>query len=108
MKPLWRIVTLLVCATTALAQTPAVDNIRAHAEKGEVEAQNTLGLAYRNGRGVPQDYALAAEWFQKAADKGNAAAQRNLGMLYVDGLGVKQDTAEAVKWLTKAAEQNLA
>ena len=69
------------------AQTPEVDQIRAHAEKGEAEAQNTMGLACRNGRGVPQDFAQALAWFQKSAEQGNAAAQRNLGLMYAEGKG---------------------
>ena len=63
-------------------------------EKGEADAQNTLGLAYKNGRGVPQDYAQAAQWFQEAAEQGNAVAQRNLGMEVSRGAGLKSDRGE--------------
>ena len=100
---------LVFCAVVLLmdvisrGQTPEVDEIRAHADKGEAEAQNTLGLAYKNGHGVAQDSAQALTWFQKAAEQGNAAAQRNLGLMYAEGKGAKQDFNEAVKWLRKAA-----
>src|SRR3954452_13077717 len=93
MKLAWTGAIMLVCAFSqwASGQNAEVENIRAHAEKGEADAQNTLGLAYKGGRGVPQDYTQAAQWFQKAADQGNAVAQRNLGSLYLEGQGVKQD-----------------
>ncbi len=57
------------------------------------------------GRGVPQDYARAVEWYRKAAEQGHTIAQSNLGFMYAIGLGVLQDYAEAVKWFRKAAEQ---
>ena len=31
---------------------------------------HSLGLLYRDGYGVAQDYAKAREWYEKAADKG--------------------------------------
>ena len=95
-------------AVGALAQTAEVDEVRKHAEAGLVEAQNTLGLIYRSGTGVTQDFAQALKWFQKAADQGYASAQKNLGLMYAEGKGVKADVAEAVKWLRKAADQNYA
>src|SRR5438105_865288 len=84
----------LSLAPAGLAQTPESNEIRAHADKGEAEAQNTMGLAYKNGRGVPQDFAQALTWFQKSAEQGNAAAQRNLGLMYADPKGAKQDFNE--------------
>ncbi len=70
------------------------------ADQGNAYAQNTLGVIYANGLGVPQDYAEAVRWFRKAADQGNADAQYNLGARYA-----KQSYAEAVKWYRRAAEQ---
>src|SRR5437773_11221883 len=87
---------LISLAAAGRAQTPEVDQIRAHAEKGEAEAQNTMGLACKNGRGVPQDFAQALAWFQKSAEQGNAAAQRNLGLMYAEGKGAEQNFNEAV------------
>jgi TPR repeat protein len=59
---------------------------------------------YDNGRGVPQDYAEAVNWYRKAADQSDALAQYNLGMMYYTGRGVPQDYAEAVRWYCKAAD----
>jgi uncharacterized protein len=60
---------------------------------------------YREGRGVPQDYAAAAAWYRKAADQGDASAQNNLGFMYHRGRGVPQDYAAAAVWYRKAADQ---
>ena len=64
-----------------------------------------LGVLYANGQGVPQDYAKAREWYEKAAAAGDAAAMRNLGFLYANGQGVPQDYAKAREWYEKAAAQ---
>ena len=73
-----------------------------------MNAQNNLGLCYKNGQGVEQDYAQEAKWYRKAAEQGYAIAQYNLGVSYKKGQGVPQDTSEAIKWFKKAAEQGLA
>ena len=46
---------------------------------------------YRNGEGVPQDYAQAVKWYRKAAEQGYANAQFNLGLMYTKVEGVPQD-----------------
>ena len=38
------------------------------AEKGDADAAFNLGQAYRLGRGVPADSALAKKWFEAAAN----------------------------------------
>jgi len=75
------------------------------AEKGETEVQFFLGQMYRRGKGVPQDYQLAAKWYKRSAEQGHAGAQNNLGVMYAKGNSVPQDYQEAVKWYKKAAEQ---
>src|SRR6266436_6475092 len=35
---------------------------------------NNLAFLYENGQGVPQDYAKAREWYEKAADEGDEHA----------------------------------
>ena len=52
------------------------------AEQGDSWAQAALGVAYEQGRGVPQDYAAAVSWYRRAAEQGNADAQLNLGFMY--------------------------
>lgn len=79
---------------------------KANAEKGDVEAQNSLGVCYANGRGVAKDEREAVKWYRKVAEQNLASGQFNLGLSYVAGRGVEKDHAEAVKWFRKAAEQN--
>jgi hypothetical protein len=77
------------------------------ADKGVAPAQYQLGTLYAEGKGVEQNDAIAALWFERAANQGDAAAQYNLGASYIEGLGVKKDEAEAAKWFRKAADQRM-
>jgi TPR repeat protein len=61
------------------------------AKAGNVRAQAVLGWMYANGRGVPQDYFLAAKWYHSAATQGHGGAQFELGLLHNKGQGVLQD-----------------
>lgn len=70
---------------------------------GDARAQGLLGLMYEYGQGVPQDFALAVEWYSCAANQGNATAQYLLGLMYDLGRGVRVDVVEAQKWLILAA-----
>lgn len=79
--------------------------IRILAEQGNSNAQAALGLCYKTGTVVPQDYVQAVSWLHKAAEQGNHVAQGYLGLCYYEGYGVKQDYTQAVSWLYKAAEQ---
>ena len=73
---------------------------------GVLLSQEKLGLIYSEGKGVRQDYATAAKWYQKAAENGLSSSQFTLGLIYSEGKGVRQDYATAAKWYQKAAEQS--
>ena len=75
------------------------------ASQGSPWAQTQLGQLYANGRGVPQDYATARGWYEKAAAQSHAGAQAQLGQLYANGLGVPQDYTKARQWWEQAALQ---
>ena len=51
------------------------------AEKGDGNAMGRLGRAYREGKGVPQDFDTAAEWMRKAADKNLGWAKNELAAI---------------------------
>ncbi len=70
-----------------------------YAEGGDSVAQTYMGFMYETGRGVPQNYTMAAHWYRRAAEQGNDTAQYTLGLLYDKGFGVRQDLVEANKWL---------
>lgn len=74
------------------------------AEQGNDMAQCLLGHLYFEGKGVAQDYSVAAMWYTKSAQQGRVVlAQSALGMMYARGQGVPQDDVEAYKWLVLAA-----
>ena len=78
------------------------------AERGIAEAQQSVGMLYDFGFGVPQDHAEALRWYRKAADQNNASAQMMIGQMYAQSRGVPKNYAEAAKWYRKAADQGLA
>src|SRR5262245_58188720 len=45
---------------------------------------SNLGELYRKGRGVPQSYITAREWYQKAADIGDESAKTKLDGLLIE------------------------
>jgi TPR repeat protein len=78
--------------------------IQMAAQKGDASSQNTLGVMYAKGVGVPVNYVRAAYWFQKAADQRYAAAIYHLGVLYKAGPdGIHQDLARADNYFTASA-----
>jgi uncharacterized protein len=83
----------------------ALSLLRPLAEQGNASAQYSLGLMYRNGKGVPQDLGEAIKWYRRAAEQGNPFAQFNLGVMYDEGRGVPQNRDEALVWYRKAANQ---
>ena len=99
-------VLLLVASLGAAPED--ISDLKAWAEKGDAEAQASLGVMYAKGETIPQDFSEALRWYRKAAEQGYAIAQYNLGGMYEKGQGVAQDNAEALKWIRKSAEQGLA
>ena len=79
--------------------------LRSPGASSRADAQRWIGLTYRQGLGVRQDFAQALIWFRKAADQGDELAQFFLGVMYRDGNGVPQDKAQALVWYHKSADQ---
>ncbi|HTQ13490.1 MAG TPA: tetratricopeptide repeat protein [Rhizomicrobium sp.] len=78
--------------------------IQTAAIKGDAESENTLGVMYAKGIGVPLNYVRAEHWFQKAADQRYGAALYHLGVLYKAGPpGIKQDLSKANDYMTASA-----
>ena len=83
-----------------------ISNLVSDAEQGNADVQYNLGLMYRVGAGIPQNYKEAVKWFRKAAEQGYAKAQHNLGMMYSEGEGVTHDYVIAYAWVNLAATKN--
>ena len=49
----------------------AIREFRPLAEAGNAWAQYNLGVMYRNGKGVPKDYAEALKWYRLSAAQGD-------------------------------------
>ncbi len=93
-------------ASAPLPETPAATlALREQAEAGNAAAQYELATRYGEGRLMPHDIKLAADWYEKAAMRGLAPAQYRLGSLYEKGMGVARDLARARDWYEKAANQ---
>ncbi len=94
-----------VSAYDAKNYSRAIAGFQAEAEKGNPDAEFSLGVCYDFGNGVPKDMAKAAFWYQKAAEAGVEEAQNNLGSCYESGEGVPKDYHQAYAWYQKAAAQ---
>ena len=73
------------------------------AQHGEARSQTVLGFMYATGRGVPQHFGNAVDWYSRAAEQGDPTGQYLLGLMYDKGQGVAQDDVLAHKWLILAA-----
>ena len=79
-------------------------------EAGDLTSGYYLGLLFKQGLGVEQDYAKAAELFasveasENKSATGVVAAGYELGVLYEQGLGVEQDLNKAKELYQEVAE----
>ena len=80
----------------------AVEQWRPLAISGDADAEFNLAQAYKLGRGVPLDPALAESWFRKAAMQGHVQAQDNYGL----ALFQNDKKQEAVPWLEKSVARD--
>ncbi|MDQ6870060.1 MAG: sel1 repeat family protein [Pseudomonadota bacterium] len=69
---------------------------------GDARAQTYLGYMFANGKGVPQNFMVAAGWYRCASQQGFPAAQYMLGLMYDKGQGVPQDYVIAYALLNLA------
>jgi hypothetical protein len=61
------------------------------ANLGSGRAMSLIGYQFLSGRGVDQDYAKAAEWFEKGADAGDPRAAALYCIAADLGQGIKED-----------------
>jgi TPR repeat protein len=83
----------------------ALSGFKVAAQQGNPEAQLLLAKMYEDGRGVPQNYSEAFNWYKRVAEgqTPNPIAEYTLGEFYAEGHGVPKDAAEGVKWLRLAS-----
>ncbi|MGD9836409.1 MAG: hypothetical protein AB7F72_01170 [Afipia sp.] len=91
-----------------LPESIGSSTLRAAANKGDPGAAFEIGIRYAEGRGVAQDYATAAKWYERASHSGIVPATFRLGTLYEKGLGLKKDIDAARRYYLDAAEKGSA
>ena len=79
-----------------------LEQVQEMANQGDPAAENSLGLRYATGDGVPLNEQQAVRWFTKAAEQGNVPSQSKLGSIYFSGRGVPQDPNRAYFWMVVA------
>ncbi|QPC94918.1 peptidoglycan-binding protein [Mesorhizobium sp. INR15] len=79
--------------------------LRDAAAGGDAKALFEVGSRYAESRGVKEDLAAAAKWYEKAAELGFAPAEYRIGNFYEKGIGVARDVKKAKTWYQLAAEQ---
>ncbi|OCP24665.1 MULTISPECIES: peptidoglycan-binding protein [unclassified Ensifer] len=75
------------------------------AKGGDPLAFYEIGARFTEGRGVKEDLAEAAKWYQRAADGGVVPAEYRLASMYEKGSGLTRDAAKAKVLYLKAAGQ---
>ena len=95
----------------------AIENMKKLAEKGNANAQFTLGLYYsgldfEDGKWYDKEHFFddridqdkSAYWYLQAAKQGHCGAMNNLGYKYQYGQGVNVDLEKALYWFRKSAQ----
>ncbi len=73
------------------------------ANEGDPQAHTLVGRIYAEGLGVPQDEAVAAQWYARGAELGDIESAFALGLLFAEGKGVEKDRAAAARMFEMAA-----
>lgn len=79
----------------------AVAEWREPANSGDADAQFNMAQAYKLGRGVPMDMAIAEQFYKKAADQGHLQAGDNYGLI----LFQNERRKEALPYLQASADR---
>ncbi len=100
------VLVFLLAAGSVIAQdNVSIGDLKIRADAGDKTATRQLAEAYYLGKGVEQDFKLAAQWYEKLAKQGDVRAQTSLGLIYARGYGVAKNMPLALKWLNLAAIQ---
>lgn len=75
-----------------------------NADYGFRGAQYEVGIRYKNGIEVEQDFYKAFEYLEKAARQNHWKAQYEIANMYYHGIGIKKDLDKALDYYKKSAE----
>ena len=91
--------------TKSVSSPDVTGSVLAYAQAGDANRQYQMGRMCFYGDGMPQDYEVSVEWWQKAAAQGNYDAQLALVSAYRTGTGVEKNGRLANYWLEQANSQ---
>ena len=98
----------------SLAQTEAgnglptrFNTVYQYAERGNADAQFTIGRFYVESEHLPNALDQARYWLTRSAEQQHAQAMLQLGRLFQLAHANFQDSAEAFKWYLRAAQLGL-
>ena len=86
-------------------ESEALRLLKRAADQGYVAAEESLGILYSAGIGMPRpnpEEALA--WYRKAAQHGSIDAATNIATMYATADGVPRDMDVAITWFRQAAD----
>lgn len=72
------------------------------ADRGNADAEASIGYLHDSGRFGPTHYEQAAEWYERAAAQGHVFSMVRLAAMYAKGIGVDQDSSRANYWYARA------
>lgn len=88
----------------SIAVSP-LEELRAKADAGDIEALKKISLAYLRGSdGAPKDLKESFKWYSKAAEAGDVKSMAVVAEMYADGEGIQKDRGESLRWWKKAAD----
>ena len=93
-------------ASTASGNSGVV-MLQQQAERSDMNAQFTLGVAYEHGLGVERNAALARKWYEAASSQGHIVAPYHLGLMYYQPESGRPDYVRARQWFEKAAMRGM-
>jgi TPR repeat protein len=76
---------------------------RIEADTSDAAGMTLIGEIYRLGLGVPQDAAIATDWFERAAERGDINATFALASILLDERNPKRDATRGGALMEKAA-----
>ena len=98
------------CRTPVPIRTPTttsdeeiIERTMKRVEAGDAHAMSNMGDYYYRGKGLPQDYDKALEFWQRAGEHGWTRAYNNIGTLYSRGEHVIMDKKKARHYYELAA-----
>ncbi|MBI36918.1 MAG: hypothetical protein CL568_04975 [Alphaproteobacteria bacterium] len=77
-----------------LAKQKKLRKLLARAKQGNADAQNTLGIMYERGDGVPRDDKISMKWYRLAAKQGNDHASERYNKFVLEDIIYKSDVQE--------------